>query len=923
MDERTHRLLAEHKSLNIENGQIDDFIEKYSGLKLIKFLCLIGGLIMFTRITLLVSVTLTLAFGASISNAGSLVGYWSFDDVQSTVVPDLSGTGNDGTINGAPTVIEGPFGNALQLDGISDHVDCGNAESLNITEKLTISAWVRTVDAGDPAGGEMGGQNHYVSKHNSYQFKHRTNLLIFAIWDAGAPYATRISIDNSFNGEWHHVVGTYDGAVLKTYVDGNLEGDAPHVGDIDLNALNVNIGKNPNQNDQNFIGAIDEVMIFNRDLTESHVQDLMAGNTSLFSKAQDPQPADGAQDVSFLFLNWVGGEDAASHSVYLGTDPNLTEADLREQTNSELYLPAEAIVPGQTYYWRVDEIQADGTVVVGTVWSFTAAMIEVYDPRPRDGAMWIDPNGVVLTWQKGMDAATHDVYFGTDKAAVDAGDASVFIGNIFQDTYEAGDLEKETTYYWRIDEHTTKQALNQGKVWEFTTSGGPNDGVKAEYFTNTELEGLPAVVGTESNIDLSWSDGNVEGQNSPAVGIPTTEYSARWSAELNVAFSGVYRFIINVNNSGRLWLDDRLIIERWPNSGAYPEYTSKGVELVAGRSYSLVMEWNKYNAGALATLEWIDPFGDRMVIPPGHLQLPLRANRPKPSAGQIDVTHTAILNWSPGYKADWHDVYFGSDPDAVANADITSPEYKGNFDLGSETYEPGELAWNTTYYWRVDEVNDMESESPWIGHLWNFTTGDFLVVDDFEGYDARNSQIWWIWKDGLGYVAHDDDPAYLGNQTGSAVGDDATSSFTEEVIVHGGSQSMPLFYDNDKQGFSKYSEAELTLTAPRDWTASEVEELSLWFRGDPANSAELMYVAVTDASGLSIVEYHENPNASQANTWQEWVIPLQKFADRGINLTNVDRIVIGLGTRGNATVSGGAGKMYFDDIRLYRSRIGP
>jgi hypothetical protein len=878
---------------------------------------------MFTRVTLLTSVVATLSLGLNVGNGGSLVGYWSFDDIQGTVVPDLSGTGNDGTLNGAPLSITGPFGNALQLDGASDFVDCGNAESLNITDKLTVSAWVRTLDAGDPAGGEMGGQNHYVSKHNSYQFKHRTNLLIFAIWDGGNPYATRISIDNSFNGQWHHVVGTYDGTVLKTYVDGNLEGDAPHVGDIDLNGLNVNIGKNPNQNDQNFEGAIDEVMIFARDLNASHVQDLMMGNTDLFSKAQDPQPQDGAKGVSFLFLKWAGGEDASSHAVYLGTDPDLTEADLQEETGFEFYLPTDPVVPGQTYYWRVDEIQADGTRVAGNVWSFAAAMIEAYDPRPRDEARWIDPNSVELSWQSGMNAATHDVYFGTDQAAVEAGDSSVFVGSSIRNTHVPGTLDKETSYYWRIDEHTTMQTVNQGNVWTFATSGGPGDGVKAEYFNNTDLIGEPVVVRTESMIDFSWPEGDVEGTNSPAEGISTSEYSARWSAELNVTYSGVYRFIINVNNSGRLWLDDRLIIERWPNSGSYPEYTSKGIELIAGRSYSLVMEWNKYNSGTLATLEWIDPFGDRTMIRPGQLQLPLKANRPKPSTGQIDVTHTAVLNWSPGYKAARHDVYFGADAEAVVNADTNSPEYVGSKDLGSESYEPGELDWNTTYYWRVDEVNDPASGSPWVGHLWNFTTGDFLVVDDFEDYDARNSQIWWAWKDGLGYAAHDDEPAYPGNGTGAAVGDEATSSFTEELIVHGGSQSMPLFYDNNKQGFSKYSEAELTLTAPRDWTASSVEELSLWFRGDPANSAEPMYVAVTDSSGTAAVQYHDNTAVTQASTWQEWIVPLQTFADQGIDLTNVDRIAIGLGTRGNATVPGGAGKMYFDDIRLYRPRTGP
>jgi len=134
---------------------------------------------------------------------------------------------------------------------------------------------------------------------------------------------------------------------------------------------------------------------------------------------------------------------------------------------------------------------------------------------------------------------------------------------------------------------------------------------------------------------------------------------------------------------------------------------------------------------------------------------------------------------------------------------------------------------------------------------------------------------------------------------------------------------MPLIYDNNKQDFGKYSEAELTLTAPREWTKSGVEEFSLWFRGDVTNAAEPMYVAVTDMSGTTAVEYHDNPNAPKAGTWQEWVIPLQKFADQGIDLTDVDRIAIGLGTRGETTVPGGAGKMYFDDIRLYRPRTAP
>jgi hypothetical protein len=93
--------------------------------------------------------------------------------------------------------------------------------------------------------------------------------------------------------------------------------------------------------------------------------------------------------------------------------------------------------------------------------------------------------------------------------------------------------------------------------------------------------------------------------------------------------------------------------------------------------------------------------------------------------------------------------------------------------------------------------------------------------------------------------------------------------------------------------------------------------------GIASNAAEPLYVAVSNAAGNPAVVVHDNPAAAQITTWTKWTIPLQKFADQGINLKDVDRIAVGLGTRGNQTVPGGSGKMYFDDIRLYRARVAP
>jgi hypothetical protein len=182
-------------------------------------------------------------------------------------------------------------------------------------------------------------------------------------------------------------------------------------------------------------------------------------------------------------------------------------------------------------------------------------------------------------------------------------------------------------------------------------------------------------------------------------------------------------------------------------------------------------------------------------------------------------------------------------------------------------------------------------------------------VDDFEDYDVGNNEIWWAWIDGLGYASHPTKPSHPGNGTGSMVGDETTGSYTEETIVHGGSQSMPLFYDNS---VLKYSEVEKILTYPRDWTENGVSTLTIWFRGISANAAETLYVALNGSAVVS----HDNPDAAQITTWTQWNIDLQTFADQGVNLANVNTIALGLGNRNNP-VAGGSGTMYFDDIRLY------
>jgi len=217
---------------------------------------------------------------------------------------------------------------------------------------------------------------------------------------------------------------------------------------------------------------------------------------------------------------------------------------------------------------------------------------------------------------------------------------------------------------------------------------------------------------------------------------------------------------------------------------------------------------------------------------------------------------------------------------------------------GSESFEPGQLEWNTTYYWRVDEENNADADSPWTGPVWSFTTANFHIVDDMEGYndiddgEPGSNRIYNAWVDG-----------YLDPTNGSQTGH-LDAPFYEESIVHNGSKSMPLYYDN---AVGK-SEATLTLTSNRDWTVKGIDTLTIWYIGGSDNATETMYVTLNGSTSVD----NDNPDAAQAFTWTEWNIPLQAFADQGLNLSNVTSITLGL-----RSGTGGAGTLYFDDIRLY------
>ncbi len=186
-------------------------------------------------------------------------------------------------------------------------------------------------------------------------------------------------------------------------------------------------------------------------------------------EARNPDPANGAQDVTSPLFGWVAGDGAVSHQVYVGTKPELGDADKAgNPLPINMYFHIPGLAPGVTYYWRVDEIDAAGKVTQGTVWNFTVMPLEAHFPSPADKATDVKPAGQ-LKWTAGQNAIGHTLYLGTDKAAVEKGDAKVQVAAGVDAKYDFTGLKPFSTYYWRVDEVGGTGQMVPGPVWSFST----------------------------------------------------------------------------------------------------------------------------------------------------------------------------------------------------------------------------------------------------------------------------------------------------------------------------------------------------------------------------------------------------------------------------------------------------------------------
>jgi hypothetical protein len=264
---------------------------------------------------------------------------------------------------------------------------------------------------------------------------------------------------------------------------------------------------------------------------------------------------------------------------------------------------------------------------------------------------------------------------------------------------------------------------------------------------------------------------------------------------------------------------------------------------------------------------------------------PYIASLPIPTNKKVDVDVNVTLSWTKGATAINHNVYIGTsfndvNTSTTPTANTTEPNYHPSLQV------------NWTYYWRVDE-NEVNGTT-WKGPVWRFSTQANRPIDNF-----NSGPITWTRGGG------------------------ATVSIATPTFPASDYNAMMFAYDNSVAPW--YSEANCTAyqfglpAAKRDWTLGGVKVLGISFHGDANNAIELLYITVKDTVNSVTVWYTDsNDIKQQANEyWHWWPVDLKILSNGGINLSDVRKLIIGLGDKASP---GGSGTVYFDSIALYPSQ---
>jgi large repetitive protein len=200
----------------------------------------------------------------------SLVAHFEMEEGSGSVLMDSSIYGNDGTFTGSPAWVTGVKGLAIDLDGTSDYALVTDDSSLDITEAITLAAWVKP----EKVGTQYIIKKAIISNTDGYELSLSSNGKAFVRFNQSAVSAYRVDSTDPYpvSGlKWVHLAATYDGATIRIYVDGVQNNSAPADFTIANNSLPLAVGAESNGATK-FQGAMDEVRVYNRALSAAEIR---------------------------------------------------------------------------------------------------------------------------------------------------------------------------------------------------------------------------------------------------------------------------------------------------------------------------------------------------------------------------------------------------------------------------------------------------------------------------------------------------------------------------------------------------------------------------------------------------------------------------------------------------------------------------
>ena len=355
------------------------------------------------------------------------------------------------------------------------------------------------------------------------------------------------------------------------------------------------------------------------------------------------------------------------------------------------------------------------------------------DPHPFDRANDI-PHDVVLSWEPIEFAQTYDVYIGTDYDAVNDAtttDAS-YMGRQEANSFDLGRLDFGKKYYWRVDEVNGAPdfSVAKGGVWRFTTE------VFSYPIANVTV-GASGTFGAsvpEHTIDGSGLEVDLHGVSPADMWISTSvqatiEYTfdrayklhELWvwnSNQLIESFLGfgAKDLVIEHSLDGENWtvLDGVGPLVRAPGSEDYAHNNTIDLGGATAQHVRLTID-TVQEVAAQASLSEVRFFA-----------IPVYARNPQPAVGSTTHSTDVVLNWHPGRVAASHDVLFSENVEAIEDDSALVVNTTDSWlDLSALDLTP-----STTYYWQVDEVNDIADPPVYQDSVWHFTTPETLSAGE-------------------------------------------------------------------------------------------------------------------------------------------------------------------------------------------------